>query len=315
MRVEGTNRRMGAGWAAGIAVCAALCLPSPASAAVQLCVDVQAPDAAAATGLKKLVLDELGHYPSHAVVDAGCASRLYVELFEAGKAGYLTARVNRGIPARYTVKEGADLAEIVAKALRLVLDSDPSYLAEDITRYSMAQRAAHSVLTRGHNQLRVEAYEVTALGGGAAFAPGGAFSIARGADHWQIFSRVYFGGLPGDAPASGRALRIHTGGDAGAAYEFDALESWSFYLAAGAGVQLVKFEGRAESSDPSSLDDRLDFGFTALVRAGVRFLRIYDFDCDLFAAAYLPVWVAGNPDSLLPRTWSPSVLAGIGVGF
>ena len=307
--------------AAGI-VCALLVISSPAFAAITLCVEVQAPEAAAAAGLKKLVFDELGHYPSHTVVSRGdggrdrdCASRLFVELFEAGKTSYLTARVDRGIPARYTVKDAADLGETVAKALRLVLESDPAYLAEDITRYSAAQRAAHSVLKRGHNRLRVEAYEVTAIADGASFAPGGAVSINRGADNWQVFSRVYFGGLPGAVPSSGRVLRIHAGGDAGLVYELNAL-SWStFYLGAGAGVQVVSFEGRADPSDPKVLDTRTDVGLDAFVRAGVRFLRFYDFDCDLFTAAYLPVWVGGDPDSLLARRWSPSFIAGIGVGF
>lgn len=296
-----------------IGVLAVIAAPATAAAAVTLCVEVHAAPEEAG-GLERLVLDELGRHPSHAVVAGGCAARLYVELFDAGGARYLTARAGRGVPARYTVKDG-ELGEAVTRALRLVLDSDPVYLAEDITRYSAAQRAAHSVLARGHTRLRLEVYEAAAFADGAAFAPGGALTISRGADHWQAFSRVYFGGLPGDAPTSGRALRIHSGGDAGVAYELDALSSWSFYVAAGAGAQLLRFEGRATPADPASLDARIDFGFTALVRAGVRLMRLYDFDCDLFVQAYLPVFVAGDLDSALPRAWAPSMVAGLGVGF
>jgi hypothetical protein len=285
----------------------------PGSAAVTLCVEVKAPDAAAGEGLKKLVLDEIGHHPSHAAAAERCASRLYVELFEAGGSSYLTARIDRGVPARFAVKDGADLAEAVSKALRLVLGSDPVHLAEDITHYSAVQRAAHSVLVRGHNVLRVEAYEAAALwGGGAAFAPGGAAAISRGADHWQVFSRVYFGGLPGAVPPDGRILRIHAGGDAGAVYELDALSSWTFYAGAGAGVQVLQMEGRV---DGGGLAARTDVGVAGFLRAGVRFLRVYDFDCDLFAAAHLPVFFAGDVDSRLPQAWAPTVTAGLGIGF
>lgn len=297
-----------------LAALALVAAPAVAAAAVPICVEVRAAPAEA-NGLEKLVRDGLGHHPSHEAVASGCATGLFVELFEAGGVRHLTARAGRGIPVRYVVKDGAELGEAVTKALRLVLDSEPVYLAEDITRYGAAQRAAHSVLVRGHTRLRVEAYEAAAFPGGASFAPGGALAVSRGADHWQIFSRVYFGGDPGAAPSSGRALRIHSGGDAGVAYELDALSSWSFYVAAGAGAQLLRFEGRAVSSDPATLDARTDFGFAALLRVGVRLMRYHDFDCDVFVQAYLPVFVAGDLDSTLPRAWAPSAVAGLGVGF
>ncbi|MBI5529255.1 MAG: hypothetical protein HY897_23265 [Deltaproteobacteria bacterium] len=303
-------------WLCGCALAVAGFLNvSTAAAAVAVCVEVKAPDAKEREGFEKLVRDEVARHASHKAVEAGCATRLSVELFEVSGVRYLTARVGNEVPARYAVKDPADLGEALSKALTLVLGSDPVFLSEDVSRMSAAQRAARSVLVRGHNTWRIELYEVTARSPlGAAFAPGGAFSVTRGADHFGVFSRIYFGGLPGDEVRE-PALRLHAGGDVGAVYEFDAISSWSFYASAGAGVQLVRFEGRVDAPGISDVDTVTDFGFAGFVRVGARFLRIYEFDCDLFAAGYLPMFLTADTDSLLPSAWTSSLIAGIGVGF
>jgi hypothetical protein len=288
---------------------------STAEAAVAVCVEVKTSDAKQREGFEKLVRDEVSRHPSHKAVETGCATSLRVELFEVSGVRYLTARIGNEVPARYAVKDPADLGEALSKALTLVLGSDPVYLSEDISRMSAAQRAARSVLVRGHNTWRIEIYEVTARSPlGAAFAPGGAMSVSRGADHFGVFSRIYFGGVPGEEVRR-PALCLHAGGDVGAVYEFDAVSSWSLYASAGAGVQLVRFEGRPDEPGTGDVDTVTDFGFAGFVRAGARFLRIYEFDCDIFVAGYFPMFLTADADSLLPAAWTPSMIAGIGVGF
>jgi hypothetical protein len=288
--------------------------PGTLLAATRLCVEVRA-DPKNQEALTRLVQDELGHHPTHQVVEADCPSKLQLELFVIEGVTYLTARINQEVPVRYNFKRADELSGYVTDAVAQVLSHDPVYLVDDITHYSAVQRAAHSVLKRGHNSWRLELFQGIGRGeGNAAFAPGGAISMSRGADHWQVFARVYFAGWPGAATGADRVLQVYTGADAGLTYEFSALSSFSFYVSAGLGVQYLRYQGRVDPNDPQSQDYRNDFGPSLSMRLGARFLRLYDFDCDLFVAGYLPMFPA-DVDTRLGTFYPPSLQAGLGVGF
>src|SRR5450432_1130656 len=107
----------------------AILLSAGVSAAeVALCVEL--------AGVRKLVRTELDRHPSHQVVDTGCRSHLRVELFEAAGARYLTAQIDREVPARYVVTDAVELGARLSDALSLVLHNDPTYLSEDISHYN-----------------------------------------------------------------------------------------------------------------------------------------------------------------------------------
>ncbi|HWE26696.1 MAG TPA: hypothetical protein VHB97_01785, partial [Polyangia bacterium] len=126
---------------------------SPARAAVPLCLDVHGDSDEA--GLRRLVVDELRHHPTHRLVDDGCASTLFVELFTVAGTRYLTAHVNREVPIRYTVKSAPELEDKLGEALRQLLQHDPVYLAEDLTRLNAVWRAGANVARNGSNRYRV----------------------------------------------------------------------------------------------------------------------------------------------------------------
>jgi hypothetical protein len=288
--------------------------PTFARVATRLCVKIAA-DAQDRDGLHKLVLDELAHHPSHQVVDQDCQSLLSVDLFELRKKRYLTARINREVPVRYDVGDASELSEKVSQAIAQVLSHDPVYLSDDITHYSAIRRAAYSILKRGHNIWRLELFQGIGNGGdNVAFAPGAAVAVTRGADNWQVFPRIFFSGWPAAARGSETVLQVAVGADIGLTYEFSARSNFSFYVSAGLGLEYLRFEGRLNPEDPQSLDQRNDFGPTFSVRLGMRMFRIYDFDCDLFVAGYLPMFPA-DADTLLGRFYSPTMQAGLGVGF
>jgi hypothetical protein len=292
----------------------ASCRVTSARAATRLCVQVEANSGDEAS-LRKLVLDEMARHPTHRVVESGCQSVLMVEFFELRETFYLTVRINQEVPIRQEMKEPGELGSKVSDAISQVLSHDPVYLADDITHYSAIQRAAHSILKRGNNYWRLELFQGIGRGGdNAAFAPGGAVSINRGADHWQVYTRIYFGGWPGAAMGSERVLQVYTGADVGLTYEFNADSNLSFYVSTGLGLQYLRFEGRLDPANPDSLETRNDFGPSFHARVGLRFLRIYDFDCDLFVAGYVPLFPADS-DTRLGDFYPPSLQAGIGVGF
>lgn len=297
-----------------LAFACALLFAGAAHAETLLCLALKAPEKEQA-GFEKLVREVVGHHPSHRLVNEGCASRLQLELFDLSGVRYLTARINQEVPVRFPVKDDDELADKLSTALSLVLGSDPVYLAEDISRYNAVQRAAHSVLKRGHNTFRLELFQ--GLGrstDGVAFAPGGAVSLARGADHWQVYARVFFSGWPTQPTGPATLLRVNTGGDAGLAYEFSELGAVSFYLAAGFGLQYQRYDGLMTPGDPSSLEHRNDWGPTFHARAGLRLFRLTDFDLDLFATFYLPLY-RPDVDTALSRFYPITAQAGIGVGF
>jgi hypothetical protein len=240
---------------------------------------------------------------------------LQVRLFVVDDVRYLTLRVGQEVPVRHVFADREELGQKLSKALALVLERDPVYLQRDISRYSGLQRMLHSILKRGHNRLRVEFFQVLSTDGDELWTlPGGAISLTRGADHWQVLARIYFGGSPADA-ADERLLKLYGGGEVGLAYETSDRGNRSFYFAATAGAQLLHYEGRLRPGEPESLDSASVVGATLGLRAGLRLFRAYDFDCDLFVAGYLPLFKTHDPDTPLIDSYTPSLLVGMGVGF
>jgi hypothetical protein len=282
---------------------------------IPICVEVRSDEAKELAGLRKLVLDELGHHPRRRVVERDCESRLLIDHFRLAGQTYLTARINSEVPVRFSVARDT-LAEKLTEALRLVLRHDPVFLQRDVRELSAIQRAAHSVLRRGHTFVRLELFQTIAGSDrGASFAPGGAITLARGADHFQVFARAYLAGLPGGVGPDQRALRIQTGGEGGVAYEVSARSSASFYFALAAGLQYLRYEGQASPTDRGSLEIADKLGFALSGRVGVRLFRIHNFDCDLFAEGFLPFFKTSDPDAQIVDRYTPSLQLGIGVGF
>jgi len=300
-------------WSGMLLVPAVLCLAVQARAEVSVCLEVKAGEAEA-DGLRRLVEEELGHYPSHRLVESDCRSRLLVEVFEAAGVTYLTARIDQEVPVRYTIDEDGDLADRLSEGLSLVLHNDPVYLAEDITHYSAAKRLGHSILAGGHNRYRVEVFEALSRGPNATFVTGGAFTFTRGSQHWQVMARVYLAGWPGGVNNTDRVLRVLAGVDAGLIYETSALSHTTFYVGGGLGLQFLRFEGR--ESGALSVVNQVAFVFQT--RMGVRFFRHTDFDCDVFLAGYIPFHKTSDVDGRLfgeDGLYTPSIQLGFGVGF
>jgi hypothetical protein len=277
-----------------------LLLPLCAQAKTKICLQIKAPDKQM-KNFEKLVRAELAHHPTHEVVADKCQSMLVLEIFEMKKTWFLTARVNQEVPVRHSFKKMEELEHKLKDAISQVLSHDPVYLADDITHYSRIQRAAHSILKRGNNFWRLELFQGIGRGGSpVSYAPGAAVSITRGADNWQVFVRVFFGGWPGNPRGEDAVLAVNTGADVGLTYEFSALSSSSFYVSLGVGLQYQRYSGLLDANDPESVDYRNDFGPTLSARAGFRFLRIYNFDplprrCRLADRQVLP----GNPPGRL----------------
>lgn len=306
-------------WAAGLCAALATSMFAPGvQAAVALCLEVKS-DRGHESGFDKLVRSELGRHPSHRLSASDCESRLLVELFQLGGSRYLTLRIDGEIPLRYAVASDAELELRLAEGVSKVLGSDPAYLVEDPSRLSGTERAVRSVLVRGNNSYRLSLFETVArTDTGAAFAPGAAFELSRGADHFAIFARTALAGNPARIHGSERALRLLGQVNAGVTYEASARAATSAYGGLGAGLTLLRFEGRVEASDPDSLDRVDALGATLEARVGVRFLRLYDFDCDAFLIAALPLFATKNPDALLfgeDGAYTPFVQLGLGVGF
>jgi len=291
--------------------------PGAASAEVPLCLDVQAP-ARDIEGFRALVTSEVGRHPSHRVVDKDCRSSLRVELFETTGVLYLTAQVDREVPVRYVIKQRSDLADKLADGLSLVLHNDPVYLSEDITHYSAVQRMGHAIGKGGRNTWRLEVFEAMSRGGtNAVFAPGGAFALSRGSGNWQVLARLYLAGWPASTSGTDRALKVMTGADAGLTYEFLDLASWSPYVSVCAGLQYLRYAGREQATD-KGLAYVNQFGVTLSARVGIRFLRTNDFDLDVFAQGYLPLFNTKDTDNALfgeKGLYTPALQMGLGVGF
>jgi hypothetical protein len=293
-------------------------LSANALAAVTVCVEIEA-EKAESEGLRKLVLSEMARHPSHRVVEEGCDTVLSVHLFEVEDKRYLTARIGEEVPVRYRLGKGDTLDNALREGLSLVLGSDPVYLAKDITRYSRMERARHSVLEKGHNIWRVELFEIMARGEKRlTFASGAAFSATRGADHVRVFARIHVAGRPGRLGLKESALRMSSGIDLGIAYEVSAHASSTFYLGGGLGVQYLMFEGRLTVEGAPTTEVINEVFPAPFVRLGARFLRMYDFDLDLFVSFHLPLFKVRDQDSPLfgeKGLYTPFAQLGLGVGF
>ncbi|RLB58124.1 MAG: hypothetical protein DRI34_05830 [Deltaproteobacteria bacterium] len=289
-------------------------LSPPVRAVVDLCLEIRAP-AEHRQGLRRLAEDELAHHPTHRLVTSGCQSYLLLQLFRLEGVWYLTARINREVPVRHHLDDLRQLDRLLRSSVGQVLGHDPVFLADDITHYSAVQRAAHSVLKRGHNYWRLELFQGLGRGSGSlALAPGGAVSLTRGADHWQVFVRVFAAGWPGRPSGREMVLAIHTGAEGGLTYEFSEQGWATFYLSAGLGLEYRRYSGLLDAADENSLDYRNDFGPALTLRAGVRLLRFYSFDCDLFVLGRIPLYPA-DKDTLLDTFYPLDLQVGVGVGF
>ena len=292
-------------------VIAVALLSATARAATPLCLEVRADTDAA--GVRKLVEDELGHHPTHHLVTAGCVSQLVVELFTAAGTRYLTARVNQEVPVRFAIKGPHELDEKLSEALRQVLRNDPVYLAEDLSRLNAVWRSGASLLRHGVNRYRLELFELVGAGGAnAVFASGGAFTVARGIDHVQVFARLEVAGSPSNPRDGTITLRVLSGGDLGFLWEASARANATVYLGPGVGLHYLRFEGWQNGAPVTPANAIL---FSVAARAGARFLRFYGFDVDLYVQAHFPLYKTHDPDSPLIDAYTPYAMIGLGVGF
>jgi hypothetical protein len=297
-----------------VAILIALVLvPLAAHATVPLCLEVRA-DADVA-GLEKLTVDQLAHHQSHRLVARGaaCESRLTVELFSVAGARYLTARINQEVPVRFVVKGPREIEDKLAEGLRQVLRSDPVYLAEDLSRMNSVWRAGANLVRNGSNRYRLELFELIGSGGkNAVFASGGAFTVARGIDHLQVLARLEVAGSPRNFGSDGVVLRVLAGGDVGLVWEASARSNTTFYVGPGVGLHYLRFEGAQSGREVTPLNALL---FSVALRTGIRTLRFYGFDLDLFAQVHLPLYKSADPDTTLVDAYTPYVETGLGVGF
>jgi hypothetical protein len=277
-----------------------------AHAATPLCVETRAESEA--EGFRKLVEDQLAHHPTHRLVTDGCRAHLTAELFVAAGTRYLTLRIDQEVPVRFAVKTARDLEEKVVDGMRQVLQNDPVYLAEDLTRLNSVWRAGARMVRQGTNRYRLELQQYLGHARNAVFASGAAFSVARGIDHWQVFVRLSAAGSVqgvGD-DVTWRAL---AGADAGLLWEQSARGNHTFYLGPAVGLHYMRFEARGADNPVNTVL------FSVALRMGVRLLRHYGFDIDLYGQAHLPLHKTKDPDSTLLDDWTPYGTVGLGVGF
>jgi hypothetical protein len=304
--------------AAALAVLAVVALPGRGHAAVATCLEVEADDPKVRPGFEKLVRVELARHASHALAQTGCRVSLVVQLFDVGGSRQLTMRLDEEVPVRFTIGKGDSIPDRVAEAMSLVLGNDPVTLAEDVTKLSAIERASHAMAVQGVNIWRFELFEAMyRTGSGAAFAPGGAFGVTRGAASWQVLGRLYLAGWPTEPADDRPILEVVAGADVGISYELSATANATGYFSFGLGLQFMRFERRVDElgGDVDTLDR---FGPHAFGRIGVRLFRFYDFDFDIFAAGYLPMMATKQEGSLVfpeEGRYTMSAQVGVGVGF
>ncbi|MGC4066647.1 MAG: hypothetical protein QM784_18835 [Polyangiaceae bacterium] len=289
-----------------------------AQASVPLCVTVRA-DESDRGGFEKLVRSEVARHPSHRIVEENCESHLVVEIFRAADTRYLTVQLEGEVPERATLAKEEEPAGKLAGAISAVLGTDPVHLAKDPSKWSALERARQSVLIRGMNTYRLELFEsIMRTDENLAFAPGVGLGFARGADQWQIHARLHFAGSPAQISGRERALRLAAGLDVGLLYEYSRRAPTSGYFGAGFGAMLVRLEGLVNPSDRSTRTSVDGMGVTANLRAGIRFLRLYDFDTDLFTQVSLPLFATRETDDPLfgeSGVYTPFLQLGVGIGF
>jgi hypothetical protein len=304
--------------AALLAATLGLVVTHNADAAVDLCVETHTA-AADQSGFKRLVLSEVERHPSHHPVETGCQSRLLVELFETNGSRYLTVRLDGEIPDRTTIASDTEVGPKLSESISQVLGNDPMHLSEDPAKWSAMERASRSVLVRGANTYRLELFELMArTDHNIAFAPGIGVGFARGAEHWQVTARLHLAGNPTGISREERALRLSTGMDLGLIWEASRVAATSGYLGAGAGLSVLRFAGYADPKDAHSNTDVTALVPVVHLRAGVRFLRLFDFDADAYLQANLPVLPTKHVDDPMwgdSGIWTPMLQVGVGVGF
>lgn len=300
------------------AIATALLLSSLAQAAVRLCVEART-EAKDVEGFRKLVLSEVARHPSHQVVQSNCQSRLLVESFRVSGMRYLTAQLDGEVPDRTVLGKDSELASRLTDSISQVLGNDPMHLAEDPTRLSGIERASRSVLVRGANTYRLELFEVMArTDQNLAFAPGIAIGFARGADQWQVLTRLHLAGSPEGVAGNERALRLATGMDLGVIWEASRRARTSAYVGAIVGVTVMRFAGQVDPQDTATMTDIHRWLPVVGIRTGLRLLRFFDFDADVFAqlnAPILPIRQVDDEDWGMNGTWTPSLQLGLAVGF
>jgi len=140
--------------------------------------------------------------------------------------------------------------------------------------------------------------------------------VARliGASHWRVYSRIYVAGNPSDT-VDRVLLKLSLGGDVGLTYELSTQSTQSFYISSGFGAQLLAYKGRLDPKNAGSEESAYRLGATFSLRVGYRLFRASNFDLDLFTQGYLPLFMTRDPDSSLVDAYTPSFVAGVGVGF
>ena len=312
-----TDPRVARRWLRLLLCCFAVVLgAAPARAAVGLCLAVRS-EGEQRAGFEELVRSEVARHRSHEL-SARCETRLLVELFHVASTRYLKVRVDGEIPIRNAVNEDAALEARLKDAISRALHSDPAYLAEDPSRLSSGERTLNS-LVHGHNSYRISLFEaVVRTDTGGAFAPGVGFELARGANQVQVWARSSLAGSWSGVAGSQRALRLLGGLDAGLNYELSPRAAASGYAGLGAGLVVLRFEGRLDPEDAATLDRLNTVGAVLELRLGARFFRLYDFDCDVFALGALPLFATKNPDAQLfgdGGVYTPFAQLGVAVGF
>jgi hypothetical protein len=292
--------------------------PQVASASVLLCVQIT--DSTNSTpGLDKLTRSEVRKHSSHVIVEDKCATRLLVELFNTGNTRYLSVGIEGQVPTRWVIENDRDIDRRLGEGIALSLGNDPEHLMASIDESSGLERMRHSLVEKGKNAFRIEAFEMMARTDKTlAFSPGLGFAVHRGAEHWQVFARTYLSVSPSSVAKSERVLRLGTGLDLGVNYEFSRRALTSPYVGAGLGLGFLRFEGVVNPSDPKSADHVETLGALTNARIGVRTLRFFDFDADIFLAGYLPLFKTRRVDADLfgeNGTYTPFVQLGVGVGF
>ena len=106
-------------------------------------------------------------------------------------------------------------------------------------------------------------------------------------------------------------LRALAGADVGALYEASPRANTTFYIGPAVGLHFLRFEGLVNGVETPANT----LLFSVALRTGVRFMRFYGFDIDLFAQVHLPLYKTADPDSTLIDAYTPYAMTGLGIGF
>jgi hypothetical protein len=291
-------------------------LACDAEAGQTICLKTTANEAADIAGFDKLVRTEIARHPSYTVVGKECDVTLNAELVRLDTLTYLTVRLDQQVPVRYEIKDKATLLETLETAISLVLDNDPERLMADVSNYNRSRRLSHSILVAGHNYWGFETFESMMRTGRRtqSFVPGIAATARRGSDYWSVAVRLHLQGWLKDPTPAAPVLKVDAGLDAALNYEFLNRANTSPYVGLGFGIQYFRLEGVIEETGVYESNDEVMP--VVLGRLGVRLLRLYDVNVDIFATAFLPCMTTGGGGVLFDhREYTPIIQMGAGVGF